>query len=146
MTDSDFSLSSVRAVIREELEPVKLAHRDTANAVLELSKDVQKLDGAINGNGRPGLREELASLQRGCKIRHGSGPPPAPQYRDDLPSYVDLEIERTKCAKFKWATLGKIVMALIAAGAIGGGTGWGIANANTPQHVIVPSPAASVSP
>jgi hypothetical protein len=130
--DSDRMIRSFRSVVREELEPVKLAHRDTANAVIELGRDVQKLDGSINGNGQPGLRDRVTILETEAKKR--SLPPP----RVPQPSIADLVIEQAKTSTERWKTAGRIV-ALIIAGAAAGGMGhWGVSQAA--EKTTLPAP------
>lgn len=107
-------VESIRYVVREEIAPVSLAQQRQADNLLMVGDRLEKLEDAINGNGRPGLREEIAAQKRLCKRNHGSGPPPAPERE----SMVDIVLAQQRTArKVPWSAIGIILAALITAGA-----------------------------
>ena len=128
MTDQPHS---IRTELRAELAPIQVTLEHIADEQGRQGCRLDKIETALHGNGRPGVTERLALVERACKSI-----PPAP--RAEQPSYVDLEIARVKTSGERWVTAGRIV-ALVLAGIAAGGVGhWGVSQATAASQVAPP--------
>jgi len=141
VTDSSRPPRSIRNELRSELAPIQVTLKHIADEQSRQGQRLDKIDGTLHGNGRAGLCERVGVLERAVK----SLPPKA---RDDMPSLLDLEIERTRAetarVTTRWKAAAKIAALLIGSGVIGGGAGCMADHWAGPHRIVVPAPGAAV--
>lgn len=69
---TDDILARLRDILDDRLAPLSADVRDATRASTEARAEIVALRTDINGGeGRPGLKERLATMEATCKVRHG---------------------------------------------------------------------------